>query len=248
MAKCISADALKWIAVISMCIDHTAAVVLKGYFQLSMEEIPREQWHIWENAYDIMRAVGRMAFPLFAFLLVEGFCHTRSRRKYGLRLLAAAVCSEIPYDLAICGQVFSLERQNTIFTLLVGFLILNLLHEIRFSHGGRYVLTAAMEILTVAAGCLFACLCRLDYSWKGILLIVIFYLFYGYQNVAAVAGFCLFSSSFWSIFAFLLLPFYSGRKSGKHSRRKRGSSGRLFYVFYPLHLLLLAGILRLWAA
>lgn len=80
IAKCISADALKWIAVISMCIDHTAAVVLKGYFQLRMEEIPREQWRIWENAYDIMRAVGRMAFPLFAFLLVEGFCHTRSRR------------------------------------------------------------------------------------------------------------------------------------------------------------------------
>lgn len=233
---------LKWIAALSMCIDHIAAVVLKGYFNQNLERIPAEQWQIWETAYDLMRAVGRLAFPLFAFLLVEGFFHTKDHKRYGLRLFAAAVLSELPYDLAIYGQAFCLKRQNTVFTLLIGYLVLNLIHQLRLTgdaQTGRMgaVWKMSRELLAVAAGCLLACVCRVDYTWHGVLLIAVFYFFYGYQRAAAVGGFCVFAGSPWSLPSFLLLPFYNGR-------RKRALRG--FYLFYPLHLLVLSGILRLW--
>lgn len=233
---------LKWIAALSMCIDHAAAVVLKGYFNQNLERILAEQWQIWETAYDLMRAVGRLAFPLFAFLLVEGFFHTKDRKSYGLRLLAAAVLSEIPYDLAIYGQICCLKRQNTVFTLLIGYLMMSLICRIRLWHAAKgtqrgEVWEKCMELLAVAAACLLACVFRVDYTWHGVLLIAVFYFFYGYQRAAAVGGFCVFADSPWSLLAFLLLPFYNGRR--KHALRG-------FYLFYPLHLLALSGILRLF--
>lgn len=255
-ASGLSADVLKWIAVISMCIDHAAAVVLKGYFHLRMEEIPQQQWRTWELWYEGMRAAGRIAFPLFAFLLTEGFYHTKSRRNYGIRLLVTAVCSESVYDLAVYGQVSVWERQNTVFTLFLGFLVLNIMQEIRTFHAGWNVQSAEMrnallwisQILAAAAGCALACVCRLDYSWKGILLIVVFYFFYGYQSAAAAAGFALFYQSFWSIFAFVLLVFYNGKKR-KAVCGKLSGTKYWFYFFYPLHLLILwlmLQILTLW--
>lgn len=233
---------LKWIAALSMCIDHAAAVVLKGYFNQNLEQIPAEQWQIWETAYDLMRAVGRLSFPLFAFLLVEGFFHTKDHKRYGLRLFAAAVLSELPYDLAIYGQAFCLKRQNTVFTLLIGYLMMSLICQIRLRYAAKGtqrgdVWERCMELLAVAAACLLACVCRVDYTWHGVLLIAVFYFFYGYQRAAAVGGFCVFAGSPWSLPAFLLLPFYNGR-------RKRALRG--FYLFYPLHLLVLSGMLWLW--
>ena len=83
---------LKLIAVISMLIDHTSAVIL--------EQIPG-----LENPAFLMRIIGRAAFPIYCFLLVEGFMHTRDREKYALRLGCFAAGSEIPFDLAFNGKV-----------------------------------------------------------------------------------------------------------------------------------------------
>ena len=91
---------LKWIAVITMIIDHTGAVLF-----------PDDM---------VFRYIGRIAFPIFCFLLVEGFFHTRDVRKYMLRLGLFALISEIPYDLAFRDTVLEFEHQNVFFALLLG--------------------------------------------------------------------------------------------------------------------------------
>lgn len=91
---------LKCIAVITMIIDHTGAVLFPDNMTL--------------------RYIGRIAFPIFCFLLVEGFFHTRDVRKYMLRLGMFAVISEIPYDLAFRDTVIEFEHQNVFFTLFIG--------------------------------------------------------------------------------------------------------------------------------
>ena len=239
--RCISSDILKWIAVAAMCIDHLAVVVLKGYVNIKLADIPQEQLRTWELFYDWMRNVGRMAFPLFAFMLVEGFYHSKNRKKYGMRLLILALLSEIPYDLAINRAFWSMTRQNTVFTLLLGFLVLLFVERLHrnlseYTNGKGRELLIFTQLIAVAAGGLLAYVCRVDYTWKGILLIAVFYFFYGYRGAAAVSGFCVFSSSPWSAPAFLLIPFYNGKRSGK---------GRGFYLLYPMHLLLLWGTLQI---
>ncbi len=238
----VSSDMLKWIAVVVMCIDHLAVVVLKGYVNTKLAGIPREELGTWELFYNWMRDIGRIAFPLFAFLLVEGFYHTKNRKKYGARLLVTAILSEIPYDLAVYGQVWSIERQNTIFSLFLGFVSLCVLAELRrtcLNDGWdkkNEFLVLFMQVAVVAVCGLLAYVCRVDYTWRGILLIAVFYFFYGYRSAAAVSGFCVFSNSPWSAPAFLLIPFYNGKRSGK---------GRGFYLFYPIHLLILWGMLQI---
>ena len=234
-------NTLKMIAAVTMLIDHLAVVVLKGYVNARAAFIPEEQIAGYEILYDWMRRIGRMAFPLFAFLLVEGFFHTKDRKEYGQRLLLAALLSEIPYDLAVYGQVWCIERQNTIFTLFLGLVILQCMEWAK----PRLLLQAVV----LAAGCGLSWLCRLDYTYLGILLIGVFYFFQGYRRAAAVSGFCVFAGTPWSLPAFLLLPFYNGRRGsrpgGKRRRPGRRRNGRWFYLFYLIHLLVLYGMLQI---
>ena len=102
---------LKLIAVISMLIDHTSAVIL--------EQIPG-----LEAPAFFMRIIGRLAFPIYCFLLVEGFYHTRSRAKYAGRLFLFALISEVPFDLAFSRRMWDFSSNNVFFTLLFGLLVI----------------------------------------------------------------------------------------------------------------------------
>ena len=93
--------ALHLIAMLSMFIDHAAII-------------------LFDNQ-EIMRIVGRIAFPIFAFLLVEGFKKTRSRKKYFIRLFILAIISEPVFDYALTGKFVYWFHQNTIFTFIVRF-------------------------------------------------------------------------------------------------------------------------------
>ena len=128
----ISGSGLKILSVIFMLADHIAAVVFfhilsqNGIFYLGdtsvsyMRELVQDGFVGWIYVwYQIMRRiVGRWAFPIYCFLLVEGFEKTKDRRKYAGRLLAFALVSEVPFDLAFDGKMISLEHQNVFFTLL----------------------------------------------------------------------------------------------------------------------------------
>lgn len=127
--KIVSGSTIKIIALISMLLDHIGAtivgpmmekLVFKGGFQaMTPEEISLYSRLLTLN--EVLRSVGRIAFLLFCFLLVEGFTHTRDKGKYLLRLALFAIISEIPFDLAVSGNVLEYSHQNVFFTLAIAF-------------------------------------------------------------------------------------------------------------------------------
>ena len=116
----LDSDALKLIAMVTMLIDHIgAAILLPAHFTgINIS-------NTWVDVYDLSRKIGRTAFPIFVFLLVEGFFHTHSRKKYFGRLLLFALLSEIPFDLAFYGVLFYESSQNVFLTLAIFILLIS---------------------------------------------------------------------------------------------------------------------------
>lgn len=203
---------LKCIAIVSMALDHTGAVLY-----------PSQIW---------LRCLGRIAFPIFCFLIVEGFFHTHDVRRYMGRLGVFALISEIPYDLAFRGVPLEYAHQNVFFTLLIGIGMMVLLERNREWPVKAVILLLAMWL---------AVLIRSDYNFRGILLIFVFYIFHESRWLAVTAG------GFWNflyqgviqkygVLSVLPLALYNGERGRKMKY--------FFYIFYPAHLLLLYGISR----
>lgn len=130
LKKGLSGSTIKLIAIIAMLIDHTAATILErmmmraGYALATLNNSLMSTWiakhPLLYFSYMVMRLIGRFGFPIFCFLLVEGFLHTHNRVKYALRLFLFALISEIPFDLAFRGKWFYTKYQNVFFTLFIG--------------------------------------------------------------------------------------------------------------------------------
>lgn len=198
---------LKLIAITSMLVDHIGAILLPEYL--------------------VLRYIGRIAFPVFCFLLTEGFFHTRDIYRYGYRLALFALLSEIPYDLAFRQTIFSLEKQNVFFTLLIGFVLMYVLEKSK---------ERPVQILEILLAMWLAEILRTDYGFRGILLICIFYYLREF-NIAKIAA-----GAFWN-FMFQGSVQYYGAISMVPIALYNGKKGPglkyLFYIFYPLHLLIL---------
>jgi len=133
--KGISGSTLKLVAIITMLIDHTAATILdhilmtRGMNSLDATDVQAVQQFYIDNGLlmgidTFMRLVGRIAFPIFCFLLVEGMVHTRNKMKYAIRLGLFALISEVPFDLAFANELFYWDYQSVYFTLLIGLLVM----------------------------------------------------------------------------------------------------------------------------
>ena len=112
----IAGSTLKIIALVTMLIDHIAATLL---LELIRDGIGGKALI---DVYWVMRSVGRMAFPIYCFLLVEGFKYTSDRTKYALRLVCFAAISEIPFDMAFNNGKADMSSNNVFFTLFIGLL------------------------------------------------------------------------------------------------------------------------------
>ena len=120
--KKVSGSTLKLMGIFVMLIDHTALAVIS---RLKMKLlISGGQPGNLQSVYSGMKFVGRLGFPIFCFLLLEGFEKTRNRGKYLFRLGLFALISEIPYDLAFSSKVLEFHHQNVFFTLFLGLLSL----------------------------------------------------------------------------------------------------------------------------
>lgn len=233
----LNGSTLKFIAMITMLIDHIGAAVLYslpgcsiGSNTLLWEGCPIKLYDL----YQLSRNIGRIAFPIYCFLLVEGFFHTKSKEKYALRLFLFALLSEIPFDLAFQNAPFSFRMQNVFWTLLFGLLCMITLEkqkQLAMEKG----FSANVETSNILFIILFfiglATILRTDYYGLGIVLIVIFYYWHNNRKKACIFGYASFLWEPFSFPAFLFLLLYNG---------KRGLSLKyLFYFFYPVHLLLL---------
>lgn len=132
--KGVTGTTLKMIAIVAMFIDHFAAILIEHYLMMvtpsDFSSVEAQAAWIRENSgvaimeivYIVMRLIGRFGFPLFAFLIVEGFQHTRSVKKYALNLGVFALISELPFNLGFASKLFYASYQNVFFTLLLGLL------------------------------------------------------------------------------------------------------------------------------
>ena len=136
--------------------------------------------HLWATllpAQDWLTCAGRLAFPIFAFMAVEGYFHTHSFRKYALRLALFAVLSEVPFDLMYGGTWFYPVHQNVIWTLLLGLLGVHLMETVRKKQ--KLWVSLPVCAVVVAAGALLGTLGMTDYYGAGVLTVFAFYLFRG---------------------------------------------------------------------
>ena len=230
----ISGSTLKIIAIITMLIDHVGAVVIAPVmFQRSGINYMEDNLY---GTYSLLRSIGRIGFPIFCFLLVEGFLHTRDMKRYAIRLGIFAFISEIPFNLAFFGKIFSPDYQNVFFTLLIGLLVMMAYKAIQEKLESK-ITKIILYLLSLSAGAGLAYFMKTDYKAFGVICIMVIYVFrYNklHQIFAGAASFYFKSPA--AIFAFIPISLYNG---------KRGISLKyIFYAFYPVHLLILYFIMR----
>ena len=206
---------LKLIAMVSMVFDHVG----DSFF-------PEQTW---------MRVIGRIAFPVFAFCIAEGFEKTRDRNRYLVRLGLFALISEIPFDLVTSGKVLEFSHQNIILTFYWAMLGLLCYEKLKEKKTKAYRIAAVLVLLFFAASSLLS---GMDYNILAIGIIDIFYLLRKKSHLLA----CLTAMAFhvllrnvgiywFGLLGFLPILLYNGKR-GKGLKK-------LFYLFYPGHLLLI---------
>lgn len=233
--NCLTGNALKCIAVFTMLIDHIGALIVEKGILCSydidrmmaiLETESGIRWYLFDI---VLRSIGRLAFPIFCFLLVEGFLHTRNEMKYAGNLLLFAFISEIPFDLAFFDTPFFMGAQNVYFTLFFG---VTMMHFLKKQESNSW-----MQAVIVAVACVCAFLFKCDYMHWGILMIASFYLFRNMRFrqfltagiAAAISSLTLFGTA---VLSLLPIACYNGR-------RGRLRAKYFFYIFYPMHIILL---------
>lgn len=225
MGKGLSGSWLKLIACVSMLIDHTASHAFKGmdwayyvYFQIGHHEI---------TPYFILHGVfGRWAFPIFAFLIVEGFLHTHDRKQYGMNLLGFALISEIPFNLVHVNRFFW-PVQNVFFTLLLGYLGLCVIERYRddIKELAKYLVPLFIASIVL----------RADYGCIGFGFILLIYLLRNNKLLMSIVGTGALPSTIFSGMAFIPIWFYNGERGFVKGKVWKYA----FYAFYPVHLMIL---------
>ena len=213
--------------------------------------------HIWATYMsfgDWMTYVGRMAFPIFAFQIAEGFAHTSSFKKYALRLLGFAVISEIPFNLFYSSRLFNPYHQNVLFTLLLGLLAVSVIDNIKKNKTAKNISLSVLWLLLITITSVIG---FVDYGFLGVLTVVMFYIFKNFPfawvlqlvaivliNIVFFEGQVLiveilgktFEIPYQGFAVFALIPIWLyGGKKGKSSKIMQYS----FYAFYPVHMLIL---------
>lgn len=198
---------LKVIAILSMTIDHIAY-----YYGVSNPYI-----------YELMRTVGRIAFPTFAFLLAEGYVHTRNRQRYMLSLFTFAILSEIPWILLNHDN-----SHNVLFTLLAGVIGMHIIDTSR----SKWVTLTSLVLI----GCT-TLMAETDYSLNGFILTLQFFMFRGRSDLQMLFGLPLmYEYGFMGILmAFAVIFLYNGERGFIHGKAAKYA----FYAFYPAHLMLI---------
>lgn len=218
--------------------------------------------HLWGTVVsgnDWLTCIGRLAFPIYAFMLVEGYFHTKNLKKYAGRLLIFAVLSEIPFNLAMGSRIFYPIHQNVLWSFLIAIGLIHWNEKVKGKQIWKRVLVGAAS---VCIGYIGGIVTFVDYYNAGILTVLVFYIFRGkkwwcylgqlaclwYINFEMLGGFSyevnvlgqihFIERQGMALLALIPIWLYRGQQ-GYHSKTLQYS----YYAFYPLHLLIL-GILK----
>ena len=218
--------------------------------------------HMWGISlvnHDVFTCIGRLAFPIYAFLLVEGYFHSRNLKKYVTRLFLFAVLSEIPFNLVMGSRLFYPIHQNTLWSFLISFCLIHWNEKAKAQPIWQRLLVG---LVTLGIACIGGIVTFVDYYHAGIFMVLVFYFLRGkkwwnylgqllcmwFINVEILQGFGyeinLLGKTFFiarqgfAILSLVPIWLYRGRQ-GYHSKALQ----YFYYAFYPLHLLIL-GCLR----
>lgn len=196
---------LKLIAVVTMLIDHVGAVLFPQFI--------------------VLRIIGRIAFPIYAYTLVEGFTYTHDVYKYMLRLAGLAIISEVPFDLAFYGTLLECGHQNIFFTLFLGIGMLWMYEKAP---------TQGKKIVCILMAFFVSELLHTDYSSMGLLMIFWFYQFRSNRKVQLI-GIPLINivlmGGLQSYATLAVVPI------AVHNGKQGAKCKTFFYGFYPIHLI-----------
>lgn len=213
-------------------------------------------WAIVLSDWQFLTCIGRIAFPIFAFMIAEGCYHTSDLKKYMGRMLVFALISEIPFNLFVSGRLFYPVHQNVLWTFLIAMCLIWISEKARAKNR---VLFALSVVLCLVLGFVLGLVTMCDYYFGGIYTVLLFWFFRGrkwwqlaaqavglwYINTEIIGGFgwdiSFFGTTFFvqlQAFAMLALVFiwlYNGQKGSRSRAMKYG-----FYLFYPVHMLILS--------
>ena len=224
--KILSGSVLKCIALFTMIVDHVGLHLLRnsGIVLLYTSAGPLE-------LFTLMRKVGRLAFPIYCFLLVEGFLHTHDRRKYGLNLLAFALISEIPWNLEHTGALYC-PSQNVFFTLFLGYAGMCCIEELKER--------PLEQLISLIALVLVAMNLKADYGIGGFAFILVMYLLREQKILQAIVGTCIESGGWAAGLAFIPINLYNGQRGFIQGKAMK----YLFYAAYPVDIMIIYLIKR----
>lgn len=212
---------MKYIAIVSMVIDHIGAVFFPDLI--------------------VLRIIGRLAFPIFVFLVVQGLFHTASVQKYAARLLTFALVAEIPYDLCLFGRI-TWQQQNVLFTLFLGLIMINYIYYLDRQEK-QTVRSLLQRVLVLAVVFMAAVLLNVEYGVFGLLLMLLLYLFVRHQLsnywLVAIAGYVVAFSLIFTDYQLQIFSVLSLVWIGLYNPEAVKFNKYIYYCFYPVHLLLL---------
>lgn len=240
----ISQEALKLIACVTMLIDHVGATLVLEWYRHA--GTGTNAWMLYQ-IYVLMRIIGRIAFPIYCFLLAEGAHYTRNPKQYALRLAIGVVLSELPFDFTFWGG-WTWAHQSVMVTMLLGFLALEVMAKCD---------NKLLKVIVMLPFALLAEEMQTDYGGAGVLLIALFGLtrelphrwLFQLAGMAAIIYFLIpswfhigqvrFPLEMFALVALIPIALYCGRKTTSSKAVQWG-----FYLFYPVHLTALCLILR----
>ena len=213
-----SALTLRFIACATMLIDHVGAILFPGVI--------------------IFRIIGRLSFPIYAYLIANGFRHTRNVNRYLQRLVVFALISEIPYDLAFNNAILEFSRQNIFFTLSIA---LGALMLRAMLYKSKKVAEPFGHVIAIFTAAIVAELTCASYGMVGIVTVFLFDVWLD-KRINLLAAVLLMGLNFFSmgwvqafgVLAFVPIMLYNGKPGAKNTLLQYA-----FYLFYPLHLVVL---------
>lgn len=235
----LTSNMLRGLACLFMVSDHLWATIVPG--------------NMWMNY------IGRLAFPIFAFQIAEGYRHTSDFRKYAMRLFLFGLISEIPFNLMYAGGFIFPFHQNVMFTLLLGLLSIRAIDTIRQNIQSHASAKSSIKPILALAGCLLlATVGFVDYGFWGVMTVILFHVFRDFRGARilqlaamiyihceAYKGMFIpvdlfgntieFATQGFAVLALIPIWLYNGRQGRKSKAIQYG-----FYAFYPVHMLVLA--------
>lgn len=230
-SRILSGSALKVLAIVSMLVDHVTKRILVAYPQFTRPLFALGETKVsWAVLFE---SFGRIAFPIFCFLLVEGFVYTHDRVRYGISLGCFALISEVLFDLARKLTPFDPTYQNVFFTLLIGYMGLCAYEHLRNQQGLRVIAVLGLALVSMGMLC--------DYGPRGYAMILMLYVLRDHALAKTALGSCITTATWRAGLAFIPINLYNGTRGFIRGPVLKYA----FYAFYPLHLLVLWQ-LRLW--